>query len=259
MNYENHSEEDVIKEAILKAVYNFYTGKASKQGIPRSLVNDVRIKHEAERILNKSLDLRRDVRPALSFLSEAGYIQEEKGYYSIRNKGIAFFEGISKFMIPEQNSKAMDIETTVPTFDFIQNKEMVPILKRDYDEITKCLKTECWKAAIILCGSSIEGILYDLLKQNEMNALKSKSAQKDKGGTALSLEDWSLTALINTASELSLIREEIKGLSHTIKEFRNLVHPAKETEGSYTLQKEEAESASTILKILIRDLAQRLI
>ncbi len=147
----------------------------------------------------------------------------------------------------------IDKEIEIPDFDFIKLKELIPILQRDYEEIIKSIKSECWKSAIILCGSAIEGILFDLLKQDESNAMSSKHAQKDKQGNVIPLDEWGLTALINTASSLNLISKGIKGLSHTIKEFRNLIHPTKEIAGEYTLKKEEADSAFAILNILIRD------
>jgi hypothetical protein len=144
-------------------------------------------------------------------------------------------------------------EMETPTFDFIKNKELVRILMRDYMEIVKCIKSGCWKSAIILCGSDIEAILYDLLKQNEPSALSSKSAPKFKGNV-LPLEEWKLNSLINNASELTLVSKGIEGLTHTAREFRNLIHPLKEINEGYRLEKEEGENALTTLRILIRDL-----
>jgi hypothetical protein len=155
-----------------------------------------------------------------------------------------------------QISKTPLKKINIPPFDFIQIKELITILKRDYQEVLICKETECWKASIILCGSLIEGILYDLLKQNEARALESTGAQKDKDGKILPLEDWSLTYLINTAANLNLIETGIKGLHHATKDYRNLVHPTNEIKSSYKLKKEEADNAFAILNMLIRDLTE---
>jgi hypothetical protein len=163
----------------------------------------------------------------------------------------------SLFATEEGNIHPVSPEATEPpTFEFVKLKKMIPVLKRDYIEIIKNIETECWKSAIILCGSSIEGILYDVLKQSEKNALVSREAPKDKNGWVLPLEKWSLTALMNTASDLFLIKKAIKGFSHTIRDYRNLVHPVNEADGNYTLEKEEADNSFIILNMLIRDLTK---
>jgi len=144
----------------------------------------------------------------------------------------------------------------IPSFDFIHIKDLIPILERDYQEVVTCRETGCWKASIILCGSLLEGILYDLLKQNETKALASKEAPKDKSGDSVPLEDWFITYLINTAADLDLIEKGIKALHHTTKDYRNLVHPTNEIKSSYKLKKEEADNAFAILNMLIKDLSE---
>ncbi len=155
-----------------------------------------------------------------------------------------------KKTLPQSNQN----DRIIPSFNFIKIKVLIPILQRDYCEISKCMEVSCWKAAIILSISAIEGILYDLLKQNEDQALKSKQAQKDKDGkSVLPLEDWYLSYLINVAFDLGFVTEGFKQLSHTIKEFRNLVHPMNEIKGSYTIGEHEADVAFSVLKMLLRE------
>lgn len=127
------------------------------------------------------------------------------------------------------------------------------MLIRDYNEIIKCKNNACWKSAIILSGSSIEAILFDLLKQNEAKAMAASTAPKSKG-KVIPITEWRLNSLIDTAWGLKLINKSVTALSHSAKEFRNLVHPMEEIKGNYKLEKEEAENAFIILKTLIRDL-----
>lgn len=141
----------------------------------------------------------------------------------------------------------------LPTFDFIKIEKLRQVLIRDYNEIIKCKNNACWKSVIILSGSSIEAILFDLLKQNERNAMTASAAPKSKG-KVLPVEKWRLNSLIDTAWSLKLINKSVTALSHSAKEFRNLVHPIEEIKGNYKLEKEEAENAFLILKTLIRDL-----
>jgi hypothetical protein len=123
-------------------------------------------------------------------------------------------------------------------------------------EINKCLETECWKAAIILCGSAMEGILYDLLIQHEDEAINAaKGMDKppiDKTTKEiLAISEWNLSTLINVAYSLNLIEKGVKELSHTVKEYRNLVHPKNEIEGDYSIGKWEAQAAFSVFNMLI--------
>jgi len=52
------------------------------------------------------------------------------------------------------------------------------------------------------------------------------------------------------------VTEGFKKLSHTIKEFRNLVHPMNEITGSYTIGEHEAKVAFSVLNMLV-DLRKR--
>jgi len=257
MSIQNTDDPDAFREKVLEAFYKFYKGAATTKTGQRFKVSATDIWKETTKILERSIDYR-ELSPVLSYLCQTGHIKKNKdtGSYSITPKGLSLFEGKSKFIQEYQGVKLPEKEKIeVPTFDFIKKKKLVPILLRDYTEILRCIKSECWKSAIILCGSAIEAILYDLLKQNESEALSAKSAQKSKG-SVLPLEEWKLNFLINTASELSLVSRGVKGLSHTTREFRNLIHPLKEMNENYKLEKEEAENAFTTLRILIRDLTK---
>lgn len=155
------------------------------------------------------------------------------------------------------SEQSIKVSEKIPAFDFIQLKGLKLMLIRDYNEIIKCLNNECWKAAIILSGSSIEAILYDKLKQREEDAKKVSSAPKNKKGEVIPLEEWRLNALIDSAEKLGFLKKGVKSLSHSGREYRNLVHPTEEIKGDYKLQKEEAENAFTILKIIIRDMTDQ--
>lgn len=198
MTIQNFSDDE-LREKILEAFYKFYKGNAiTANGRPKFKISAINIWKEASNMLGKTLDSRCDINPVLNYFCDTRHVKfnKKEGYYSLTPKGISHFEGKSKFM-PEYREVKLQSEEEIkmPTFDFIHNKKIVPILIRDYKEVVTCIKSECWKSAIILCGSAIEGILYDLLKQNESNALSSKAAQKSKGDVS-PLEDWKLNSLM---------------------------------------------------------------
>ncbi|MGR3309496.1 MAG: hypothetical protein ACUZ77_01870 [Candidatus Brocadiales bacterium] len=156
------------------------------------------------------------------------------------------------FKIRNAKMPTPDVQVPAPKFDFIKtNPKLKAVLERDFSEIQKCLASDCWKASIILCGSAIEAILYYVLKQRENEALASKNSnRKDK------LEEWNLVTLIKVASDLKLIKEGVTSFSHSVRDYRNLVHPLKEVEGNYNIAGEEARASFETLKMVIRDLVK---
>ena len=136
-------------------------------------------------------------------------------------------------------------------FAFISNPDLRTIIERDYSEIQRNYIAECWKSTIILCGGAIEAILTDLLLSNETAAKAVKSAPSEPDITR-----WDLSALISVAVELSLVSAGVDKLSHSLREYRNLVHPGNELRNKLRFDAEEAKIAVEVLNIVHRDLAK---
>lgn len=141
--------------------------------------------------------------------------------------------------------------TQTKDFNFISNPDLQKILERDFLEIQKAYIAECWKSVIILSGGSVEAILTDLLLSNSSQALSAKSAPTSKKD----ITKWDLSDLINVSVELKLISAGVEKLSHSLREYRNLVHPGREIKENLTFDAEEAKIAVEVLNILHRDLS----
>ena len=137
-------------------------------------------------------------------------------------------------------------------FKFISNPDLRAIIERDYGELQRAYISSCWKSVIILCGGAIEAILTDLLVQNETAAKAAKSAPQNSEITR-----WDLSNLIDVAVERSLVSDGIKKLSHSLREYRNLVHPGNELRTKLRFDVEEARIALEVLNILHRDLSRQ--
>ena len=155
--------------------------------------------------------------------------------------------GILKSKIDEDNNIPV-IQTK--SFDFIDNEQIKEILKRDYLEIQRNLISSNWKSAIILSGGSIEAILLDLLTKEPDKAKDSKKVP-DK----TDLNKWDLNSLIKVAVEERFIEIDISKFSHTVREYRNLIHPGVEIRKDLKVEPEEAKIAVEILNILIREVS----
>jgi hypothetical protein len=141
--------------------------------------------------------------------------------------------------------------TEIRQFAFINDANIRKIIERDYDEIQRAYISKCWKSVIILCGGAIEAILTDLLIAHDTEAKQAKSAPNKPDITR-----WDLSDLINVAVELKLVTEGVEKLSHSIREYRNLVHPGNEIRQKLHFDAEEGKISLEVLNILHRDLSK---
>ncbi len=135
-------------------------------------------------------------------------------------------------------------------FTFIRDLSLRAIVERDYSEIQKAYSLQCWKSVIILCGGTIEAVLTDLLLANETSAKSAKSSPKTTDITR-----WDFSNLIDVSVELKLLSQGVEKLSHSIREYRNLVHPGNEVRNKLKFDAEEAKIAFEVLNIVHRDLS----
>jgi len=141
--------------------------------------------------------------------------------------------------------------TEIRQFAFINDANIRMIIERDYDEIQRAYISKCWKSVIILCGGTIEAILTDLLISHDTEAKQAKSAPNKPD-----ISRWDLSELINVAVELKLVTEGVEKLSHSIREYRNLVHPGNEIRKKLHFDAEESKISLEVLNILHRDLSK---
>lgn len=134
------------------------------------------------------------------------------------------------------------------SFHFISDLALRKILERDYQEIQRGMIASNWKSAILLSGGSIEAILLDILNKDPAKAKSSEKAPKEPD-----LNKWDLSTLVDVAVEEKFIGSEVAKLSHTVREYRNLIHPGVEIRKSLKIEPEEAKIAVEVLHILIRD------
>jgi len=154
------------------------------------------------------------------------------------------------------NELSPTISVDTESFSFIMNSGLRDILVRDYQHLHKCLAAACWKPAIILAGGSIEAILLDALKRDPRRAMTCPSAPKWDDGNPMPLDKWPLASLIRVAADLHLVAGGVVGLSETVREYRNLIHPALEIRSDLKPEEHEANIALEVLKILIRDFSR---
>jgi hypothetical protein len=134
------------------------------------------------------------------------------------------------------------------SFSFLKDKGLRDIIERDYRELTLVLfPGGAWKSTVIMAGSILEAILFDILGSDpkvNAKALASLVAPKDKHGVVMPLEDWRLAYLISVAADIGLLpSDRAATFDQVLRDYRNFVHPKKEIRSGHPCGEGEAQLA----------------
>jgi hypothetical protein len=181
------------------------------------------------------------------FYSHPGGVTTE--YYKAGGIIMHISRNLSKLKVRVDDSTQSPAIST-KSFHFISDADLRKIIERDYHEIQKGMISESWKSVIIISGGSIEAILLDLLSKNLTISMASAKAPARSD-----INRWTLNELIDVALEEKLINPGIATLSHSVREYRNLIHPGVEVSKGLKVEPEEGKIALIVLDMLIRELS----
>ncbi len=127
------------------------------------------------------------------------------------------------------------------------------VIAQRIDEIKKSLNSKAALATIFLCGSVLEGLLFEVGSKNIQKFNSSASAPK-RSGKVLLLHEWTLDNLINVAHEMGFIDLDIKKFSHALRDFRNYIHPRQQLIQLFNPDPHTAEISWKVLETAIATL-----
>jgi hypothetical protein len=122
------------------------------------------------------------------------------------------------------------------------------VLNHRFAEIKICLEREAPLSAIFLIGSSLEGILLGVALKNIKEFNQAKSSPKDKDGKVKQFPMWTLSNFIEVAFELKLLNQDVKKFSHTLRDFRNYIHPYEQMSSNFQPDKHTAKICWQVLR-----------
>jgi hypothetical protein len=128
------------------------------------------------------------------------------------------------------------------------------IIEQRLEEIERCMKAEAPLAVVFLCGSTLEGLLYEVASKNPEAYNRGVAAPKFKGAVK-PLADWTLQDLIVTSRELGIIGEDVVKHAQAVKDFRNYIHPRQQLKENFKPRMFTAEMARHVLHAAINDLS----
>jgi hypothetical protein len=128
-------------------------------------------------------------------------------------------------------------------------------LRIRFDEIKKSLKSKASLSVIFLSGSSLEGILLGIAMKYPKEFNQARCSPKDKEGKVRSYHEWTLSNFIDTAHEIGLIKEDVKKFSHSLRDFRNYIHPYEQVSSRFNPDEHTARICWQVLKAAIFQLS----
>jgi hypothetical protein len=142
-------------------------------------------------------------------------------------------------------------------FPFMQDQKLKSIAERDNAELKKVIEVEAVKSRFLLMGSLLETLLMDALLPSPQKAHATEAASNYfKKRKSDSIDRWPLSLLIDVSVELDIVERAVKQLSHSVREFRNLIHPGHERRWGYKVRAKEADILERILYLVASDLEE---
>jgi len=131
------------------------------------------------------------------------------------------------------------------------------ILNKRIQEIKANIKANAPLSAVVMIGSTLEGILLGFASKNPKDFNQANAAPKDKEGKTKLYQDWSLSNFIDVAYELRLIQEDVKKFSHSLRDFRNYIHPFEQMSSGFNPDINTAKLCWNVLKVAMIQLAKK--
>jgi hypothetical protein len=230
------------------------------QGFPsRWVFTDEKLK-----VINGSPELDRCIRSVLSPANFIGRISELDKHIAEFNKYLTFdkwrvtrsgaeigFTKLEKIEIDDP-PQALDNEDEFLKREFANVSVgkiglegiVSDILEQRIKEIERCFPASAYLSVILLAGSTLEGLLLGLAVKYPKQFNISKSSPKDSSGKVKSFHDWSLSAFIDVARDLGLIQFDTHKFSHSLRDFRNYIHPFEQMSSGFSPREHTDEYSS---------------
>lgn len=135
---------------------------------------------------------------------------------------------------------------------------IIDVLEKRMVEIKTCLKSGASLSSIFMCGSVLEGILLGTALRCKKEFNESPLSPKDKKtGKVLQFHIWTLNNLIDVAHDIGFLGLDVKKYSHSLRDFRNYIHPYQQMSSGFNPDKDTAQISWQVLKAAIADLSKK--
>ncbi|MGD0868038.1 MAG: hypothetical protein ABSB88_00695 [Bryobacteraceae bacterium] len=136
----------------------------------------------------------------------------------------------------------------------VLDAKMQTILGNRWQECVKCVAAGAPLSAVVMMGGMLEGLLLARVNQlkDKGPVFKATGAPKDKTGTPLKLNEWTLKNYLDVAHELTWITKTTKDVGEVVRDYRNYIHPQKEYSHGVSISADDARTLWEIAKSVAR-------
>lgn len=132
------------------------------------------------------------------------------------------------------------------------------ILEQRIKEIEKCFSAGAYLSVILIAGSTLEGILLGLAIGHPRQFSSAGASPKDSAGKVKQFQDWALSAFIDVAYELRLVQHDTQKFSHTLRDFRNYIHPFQQMSSGFSPRQHTAKICLQVLRAAIYEIGENI-
>lgn len=146
----------------------------------------------------------------------------------------------------------------VLAFDFVESPLLRQLLSLDYIEAQRAFGVGAFKAASLLAGGIVEGMLLDALCRPTAEAhpgYLDAISRFPKADAAVNWNKVSLNQLASASLSLGLIDETVERLIQGTRDYRDTVHPQAELRAGSRAGREEAELLVAGVRLLCKRLS----
>lgn len=147
-------------------------------------------------------------------------------------------------------------EFTIPNIQKLPIEALaIPIIDGRLVEARKALTAGAYLSVIFLCGSVLEAVLLGAAQKEPACFNRATASSKGRDGKVKQLHEWSLSQFIDVASEIDLLKPDVKKFSHGLRDFRNYIHPYEQMSSGFTPDAHTAKVCFQVLKAALASIA----
>lgn len=131
---------------------------------------------------------------------------------------------------------------------------MSKVLVERMNEAQRCIDAKAYLAAVILCGSVLEGMCLGCGSRNIERVSRAYLEQYKK--PPRQLPEWRLNEWIDVLARIGDLSPNVEKFGHGLRDFRNYVHPAEQLARRFTPDAHTARIAFQVVIAAAEDLVR---
>jgi hypothetical protein len=190
---------------------------------------------------------------AETFRDAVNRVLEAEGLIVINTGGRPVVAEIGANGAGPANAEPHDLEARVRRL--IGDPPTADLLLKRAAEARMCQSSGAYTMAVIAIGSFVEGMLLTMLMERDEECRNHRFV--DQAGKVVTNRQPNLASLIDTAHVRGWIQLDAKTFMHSVRNFRNYIHPGKELADNPDFDNDSVGLCWAPLQAMLNDLEQK--